>query len=560
MDWIIGGTKDSRNFIEKILKTENFSKDFIVTVVTEYGKKLLEDYNINVLVKAMDKNQMEKFILSNSIDRVFDFSHPYAANVSENIIEISKKLNIEYYRFQREDIEKTNIQNNFLYFSNIQEIIDYIKNISENILVTLGSNQIESFSILLNLKNIYFRILPTKVSVEKLENSNIMAKNIIALQGPFSKEFNKAIFKNYNIKYLITKESGNIGGELEKLESAIEENIKVLILKRPLLNYPWITSDINQIIKVYQERKSMKKNFVIGTRGSILALAQTEIVKNILEKKYPNYTFEIKKIVTTGDKDLTTNWGSGGTSIKSFFTKEIEKELLENTIDFAVHSMKDMPSENPKGLVFSGVPQREDNRDVFISKSGLKLSQLPENPIIGTSSLRRGECIKVLRPDAIIKPLRGNIHTRLRKLEEENYDGIVLASAGLIRTGLENKITEFFDVEDVIPAPAQGALCIQYKEGNTEVKNILDSISCEVTTKIIKLEREFSKIFDGGCHTPIGCSIKLITDNDCEEFIEVIGMYCFNNKVLKKKLRGPLRYGDILINNLAEILKGDINE
>ncbi|WP_425402502.1 hydroxymethylbilane synthase [Fusobacterium perfoetens] len=560
MDWIIGGTKDSRNFIEKILKSENFSKDFIVTVVTDYGKKLLEDYGINILVKSMDKNQMEKFIISNSITRVFDFSHPYAINVSENIIEVSKKFNIEYYRFQREDIEKTNIQNNFLYFSNIQEIIDYIKNISENILVTLGSNQIENFSSLPNLKNIYFRILPTKVSVEKLENSNIMAKNIIALQGPFSKEFNKAIFKNYNIKYLITKESGNIGGELEKLESAIEENIKVLILKRPLLNYPWITSDMSQIIKVYQERKNMKKNFVIGTRGSILALAQTEIVKNILENKYPNYTFEIKKIVTTGDKDLTTNWGSGGTSIKSFFTKEIEKELLENTIDFAVHSMKDMPSENPKGLVFSGVPQREDNRDVFISKSGLKLSELPKNPIIGTSSLRRGECIKVLRPDAIIKPLRGNIHTRLRKLEEENYDGIVLAGAGLIRTGLENRITEFFNIEDVIPAPAQGALCIQYKEENTEVKEILDSISCKTTTEIIKLERQFSKIFDGGCHTPIGCSIKLITDNDCEKFIEVIGMYCFNNKVLKKKIRGPLRCGDILINNLAESLKGDIDE
>ncbi len=148
-----------------------------------------------------------------------------------------------------------------------------------------------------------------------------------------------------------------------------------------------------------------------------------KIVKSLLESRFPDYEFEIKIIVTTGDKDLSTNWGSQGVSIKNFFTKEIEKELLEEDIDFAVHSMKDMPSILPNGLIMAGVPIREDNRDIFISKNSQKLMELPPNPIIGTSSLRRSQCIKQIRPDAIIKPLRGNIHTRIRKLYEEDYDG-----------------------------------------------------------------------------------------------------------------------------------------
>lgn len=304
----------------------------------------------------------------------------------------------------------------------------------------------------------------------------------------------------------------------------------------------------------------MKTKFVIGTRGSLLALAQTEIVKKLLENNFPNFEFEIKKIVTTGDKDLSTNWGSKGVSIKNFFTKEIEKELLNGEIDFAVHSMKDMPSVNPEGLIFSGVPKREDNRDVFISKTGVKLLDLPKNPVIGTSSLRRAECIKNLRPDAIIKPLRGNIHTRLRKLSEEDYDGIILAGAGLIRTGLKDKITEFFNIEDIIPAPAQGALCIQYREGDTTIKNILHSIIDIDTTKVIMAEREFSKIFDGGCHTPIGCSGKIIYNESNEKLLELFGMYSLNGKTYKRKIVGSLEESVLVAQQLAECLKGDIDE
>ncbi|MDP0488035.1 MAG: hydroxymethylbilane synthase [Fusobacterium sp. JB021] len=298
----------------------------------------------------------------------------------------------------------------------------------------------------------------------------------------------------------------------------------------------------------------MKKLFKIGTRGSILALAQTKIVKELIKEKFPELELEIKEIITTGDKDLRTNWGDKNISLKNFFTKEIEKELLEGEIDFAVHSMKDMPIINPKGLILGGVPKRADNRDVFISKTGKTLKELPENPIIGTSSIRRATCVKELREDAVIKPIRGNIHTRLRKLKEEDYDGIILAGAGLIRTGLEEKITEYFNIDEIVPAPAQGAIYIQCREDDTDLLNILKKITDEKTLEIIKIEREFSKIFDGGCHTPMGCAGYFIGDE-----IELQGMYYSNGIMSKKTYRGKKEEKERIARILAEKIQEEIN-
>ncbi|MGL4867202.1 MAG: hydroxymethylbilane synthase, partial [Cetobacterium sp.] len=250
----------------------------------------------------------------------------------------------------------------------------------------------------------------------------------------------------------------------------------------------------------------MKKKVVIGSRGSILALAQSEMIKAKLEKIHPELLFEIKVIVTSGDKDLVSNWNNSDKSLKSFFTKEIEYELLEGRVDLAVHSMKDMPLISPPGLICGATPDREDNRDVIVSKNGQKLLELPEGAIVGTSSLRRTMGIKAIRPDLEIKQLRGNIHTRLRKLEEENYDAILLAAAGLKRVGLTHRITEELDYELMMPAPAQGALYIQCRENDDFISTILKSIHNPEIEEIVNIEREFSKIFDGGCHTPMGCT------------------------------------------------------
>ena len=298
----------------------------------------------------------------------------------------------------------------------------------------------------------------------------------------------------------------------------------------------------------------MKKNIIIGTRGSILALAQANLVKNSLEANYPDFTFEIKEIVTSGDKDLKSNWENSNASLKSFFTKEIEQELLDGQIDIAVHSMKDMPAVSPKGLICGAIPDREDARDVLISKNGF-LVTLPQGAKIGTSSLRRVMNLKAIRPDFEIKHLRGNIHTRLKKLETEDYDAIILAAAGLKRTGMADKITEYLSGEAFPPAPAQGVLYIQCRENDEEIKGILKSIHNEDIAKIVEIEREFSKIFDGGCHTPMGCYSQVDEDK-----IKFIGAYSHDGKQIRVVIEDDLAKGKEIAHMAAEEIKAKINK
>ena len=298
-----------------------------------------------------------------------------------------------------------------------------------------------------------------------------------------------------------------------------------------------------------------KKKILIGSRGSILAMAQTEIVCEMLREKFPDTEFEIKVIVTTGDKDMRTNWGDKNVSLKSFFTKEIEKELLEKEIDLAVHSMKDMPAVSPEGLICGAIPPRADNRDVFVSKNGKRLEELPKNAVIGTSSLRRVVSVKALKPDVEVKAIRGNIHTRLKKLEEEDYDGIILAAAGLLRVGLEDRITQYFSVEEIMPAPAQAALCVQCREDDEEILAMLKEISDREATEEVATEREFSKIFDGGCHTPMGCSSFIDKENN---EIVISGIYYDGNKIYKETHRGKREEGVLAARELAEKIKAQI--
>ena len=298
----------------------------------------------------------------------------------------------------------------------------------------------------------------------------------------------------------------------------------------------------------------MKKHVVIGSRGSILALAQANLVKNSLEANYPDLTFEIKEIVTSGDKDLKSNWENSNASLKSFFTKEIEQELLDGQIDIAVHSMKDMPAVSPKGLICGAIPDREDARDVLISKNGF-LVTLPQGAKIGTSSLRRVMNLKAIRPDFKIKHLRGNIHTRLKKLETEDYDAIILAAAGLKRTGMADKITEYLSGEAFPPAPAQGVLYIQCRENDEEIKGILKSIHNEDIAKIVEIEREFSKIFDGGCHTPMGCYSQVDEDK-----IKFIGAYSHDGKQIRVVIEDDLAKGKEIAHMAAEEIKAKINK
>lgn len=246
----------------------------------------------------------------------------------------------------------------------------------------------------------------------------------------------------------------------------------------------------------------------IGTRGSKLALIQTNGIIDTLKLYYPECCFEVKIIKTKGDKIQHLALDKIGD--KGLFVKEIEEQLLNGSIDMAVHSMKDMPSEVTKGLKFTKVPKREDRRDALVLKEKISdLSQLKEGAIIGTGSKRRKYQLLKIRPDLQVVPIRGNIDTRIKKIEDEGLDGIVLAAAGLIRAGLEDKISYVLTEDEVVPAPAQGALGLQIREDDRVLEEMLEKIASDKDHLEVVAERAFLKGVNGGCHIPVGASAKI---------------------------------------------------
>jgi hydroxymethylbilane synthase len=245
-------------------------------------------------------------------------------------------------------------------------------------------------------------------------------------------------------------------------------------------------------------------HYRIGTRGSKLALVQSEYVKRRMEEAYPEDTFELVIIKTTGDKVTDKPLAAIGT--KGLFVKEIEEALLSGSIDMAVHSMKDMPVECATGLTFAKAWKREDCRDVLILKTAGSFSELPSGAVIGTGSLRRACQLAMLRPDIQFTAIRGNVDTRINKLMDDSYglDGIVLAAAGLNRLGRSSEITEYLDPEVVIPAPAQGVLAIETAEVNTELLDKINALSDDNSDIEAVAERTFLRLTGGGCHAPVG--------------------------------------------------------
>lgn len=255
----------------------------------------------------------------------------------------------------------------------------------------------------------------------------------------------------------------------------------------------------------------------IGSRGSKLAIAQTQSVIDILKNKYPNDSFEIVVIATTGDKEQVKALDKIGS--KGVFTDEIENALINGEIQLAVHSMKDMPSEIREGLTFTKTLKREDSRDVLILREAKSLKELKQGAIIATGSKRRAFQIKALRPDIEIVGIRGNIDTRIRKLNEvmpdgRYIDGIVLAAAGIKRLNREAEITEYLSVEDMIPAPAQGALAIEVKKDNTELLEKINCLCDDYSEISVKAERNFLAAIGGDCHLPIGACLENKADGN----------------------------------------------
>ncbi len=247
----------------------------------------------------------------------------------------------------------------------------------------------------------------------------------------------------------------------------------------------------------------MKRVINIGSRDSRLALIQSEIIIEALKKRYPDYDYKIVKIKTKGDKILNKTLSKVGG--KGLFVKEIQQALLSKEIDLAVHSMKDLPGETPEDLVIAAITKREDPRDVLILRKEKRLQDLPSEALIGSSSLRRQSQILKQRRDLRIKGIRGNVQTRLRKMEEQEMDGIILAAAGLNRLGLTFENSVHLNTEDFIPAVGQGALGCEVRRADRELRDMLKDIEDLPTTLAVKGERSFLKALEGGCHAPIAC-------------------------------------------------------
>jgi hydroxymethylbilane synthase len=293
------------------------------------------------------------------------------------------------------------------------------------------------------------------------------------------------------------------------------------------------------------------KELRIGTRGSQLALYQANWVKEKLIQSHPSLKVTLITIKTTGDKIQDAPLAKIGG--KGLFVKEIEEALIQERIDLAVHSIKDVPTELPERLHLCAITKREDPRDVFISKDGTLLKDLPQKAKIGTSSLRRQAQLLHFRGDFEPIPLRGNLDTRLKKLERMSLDGIVLALAGVKRLGFEAKITEVIPIEISLPAIGQGALGIETRKGDKGVEERVNLLNDPESAFAISAERAFLKKLEGGCQVPIAAFAKMIDSN-----LRMDGLVGTTDgkRLIKHHLEGPVDKAESLGTQLAEILLG----
>ena len=288
-------------------------------------------------------------------------------------------------------------------------------------------------------------------------------------------------------------------------------------------------------------------SIIIGSRGSSLALLQSHHIRNLLQSVHPHLGVEIKTIQSLGDNQQETPLPEIGA--KGLFTAEIESELLSQKIDLAVHSLKDLPSTLPNGLKYVGSPEREDARDVFISHRWRSLEDVPAKSIIASGSTRRKAQFLEVRSDLEFRDLRGNIETRLDKLNSEGLDGIIMAAAALHRLNMSEQITRYLDPLQFVPAVGQGAIGLEIKQGREELEKLVDSIIDIETTQCCQAERLFLSRLEGGCSSAIGCWGRM----ENRRFL-ITGYAAASNgsKVVRKSLKGMPADSDQLALQLAE--------
>ena len=293
----------------------------------------------------------------------------------------------------------------------------------------------------------------------------------------------------------------------------------------------------------------MTQTVRIATRKSKLALWQAEHIQQRLEELHPGLTVELVPMSTKGDVILDTPLAKIGG--KGLFVKELEVAMLEGRADIAVHSMKDLPVEFPDGLELHTICEREDPRDAFVSGKYNNLDEMPEGAVVGTCSLRRRCQIMEQFPHLIIKDLRGNVQTRLRKLDDGEFDAIILAASGLIRLELGDRITSFIPVEQSLPANGQGALGIECRSDDDAMKQLLQPLQCQETRIRVLAERAMNRRLEGGCQVPIGAYAELKGDS---VYLRGLVGDPDGQQVLRDEIEGPANDAEALGTELAERL------
>lgn len=263
-------------------------------------------------------------------------------------------------------------------------------------------------------------------------------------------------------------------------------------------------------------------NFTVGARGSKLSIAQTDWVISELQKTDSSLSFDIKPITTKGDTDTRPLFAM---EQKGIFEKEIDRAVFEKEVDFAVHSLKDVPSQLDPNLIISCIPKREAVNDVLITRDGFDIEEIPSGSVIGSSSLRRAVQVTRKRPDVIVKPVRGNIETRIKKVEEGKFDGIVLAQAGITRLGTDIKISKL-STNDFVPSPGQGALAIVSRKDNSSTLQMLKKIEDYRSRMEIEAERALSNSVDSGCRFPVGA----VATSDANSLTLKVAVYSMDGK------------------------------
>lgn len=287
------------------------------------------------------------------------------------------------------------------------------------------------------------------------------------------------------------------------------------------------------------------KPVVIATRPSQLAQWQAHKLQGALQARWPDRTFGIETITTRGDRSLDAPLPQVGG--KGLFTQELEAALREGRVDLAVHSLKDLPIDDPPGLWLGAVLAREDARDVFVSRDSASFDELASGAVVGTSSPRRRAQALALRPDLHIEPIRGNVETRVRKVREGNYDGAILAAAGLLRLGMQTEIGAWFSFDQMLPAPGQGALAVECRAHDSDVLHMLQAVDDGDVSRAVTAERAFLAALGGGCSAPVGAYAQVEGD---QIHLRALIAALDGSRVVRGEMRGS--HAELLGRDLAQ--------